>query len=382
MKSAGFEWNAVTGLHVSDAMGPEAGLALYFASRDVMEAFDLDGALRARFPNARLVGCTTGGQIIDGDVSDVTVSGVALAFDRTPVRVAAADIGGMGDSFALGGELGRQLAADDLAGVLVLSDGLAVNGTRLVAGLTPAVGPGVAIAGGLAGDGARFERTLVAADGPARAGQVAAIGFYGRHVRLGHGVGGGWDVFGPRRKVTRSDANVLFELDGEPALDLYERYLGPEDSAALPGSALLFPLMLRDPVRPTHEVIRTVLAVDRTARSMTFAGDIPAGWSAQLMRGRFERLTGAAGLAARAAAESLGTDIAGDRVAVLVSCIGRRLLMGQHVTDELEAARDALAGHGKVVGFYSYGEISPHAASGMCELHNQSMTVTSIAEAA
>jgi hypothetical protein len=211
---------------------------------------------------------------------------------------------------------------------------------------------------------------------------VAGIGFYGPAIRVGHGSAGGWDLFGPRRRVTRSVGNVLFELDGEPALDLYARYLGEEDVKGLPGTALLFPLRIRNPQRPDHDIVRTILAVDHQARSMTFAGDVPEGWVAQLMRGNFDRLAAGAARAARRAAASTPTSRNGDEVAVLVSCIGRRLLMGQHTIDEVEAAGAELGSGVSRLGFYSYGEISPHNASGVCELHNQTMTVTTISEIA
>ena len=73
---------------------------------------------------------------------------------------------------------------------------------------------------------------------------MVAVGLYGEHVKLGHGSKGGWDTFGPERIVTKSDGNVLYELDDKPALALYKEYLG-DRAAGLPGSALLFPLALR-----------------------------------------------------------------------------------------------------------------------------------------
>jgi hypothetical protein len=209
---------------------------------------------------------------------------------------------------------------------------------------------------------------------------VAAIGFYGTALRIGHGGAGGWDQFGPRRRVTRSTGNVLFELDGEPALDLYERYLG-DDAAGLPSTALLFPLRVYDPEHPDHAIVRTILAVDHAARSMTFAGDVPQGWVAQLMRGNFDRLAAGAAQAAREAQNDLA-DRTGDELAIFVSCIGRRLLMGQSIVDEVEAASAALGTGVKHIGFYSYGEISPHNPSGICQLHNQTMTITTLYEAA
>jgi hypothetical protein len=272
------------------------------------------------------------------------------------------------------------LISDDLTGIFVLSDGLNVNGSDLVRGINSIVGPMVPLTGGLAGDGARFSETLVGGNCAPVPHMVAAVGFYGSAVRIGHGCAGGWDVFGPRRTVTSSVGNVLYKLDEENALDLYERYLGDEESQGLPGTALLFPLQIHDREQPNHGVVRTVLSIDRNRRSMTFAGDVPQGCVAQLMRGNFDRLAAGAADAARQARATSGNSQTGDSVAILVSCIGRRLLMGQRVTDEVEAANSILGPHFKSFGFYSYGEISPHAKSGNCELHNQTMTVTTISE--
>ncbi|HVZ12978.1 MAG TPA: FIST C-terminal domain-containing protein, partial [Bauldia sp.] len=269
----------------------------------------------------------------------------------------------------------------DLAGVFILSDGLHVNGSRLVAGIASVVGAGVPLTGGLAGDGPDFTATVVGVDFPPRQNVIAAIGFYGPAVRIGYGSAGGWDQFGPRRHITRSDGRVLYELDGKPALDLYERYLG-EEAEGLPSSALLFPLRIYEPSRPDHDLVRTVLAVDREAKSMTFAGDMPEGWVAQLMRGNFDRLAAGAAAAARAARLSAAALPAGDEIALLVSCIGRRLLMGQSTVDEVSAAAAELTAGAKRIGFYSYGEISPNRGSGVCQLHNQTMTITTIHEAA
>jgi hypothetical protein len=233
------------------------------------------------------------------------------------------------------------------------------------------------LSGGLAGDGALFERTLVAADCAPKSGLVAALGFYGDDLTIGTGSAGGWDPFGPRRVITRSVGNMLFELDGEPALDLYERYLGADEVKALPGSALLFPLQIDDPASGGRDVMRTILAIDREARSMTFAGDMPQGWTAQLMRGSFDRLANGAAEAAR---QSGAVEEQREGFSVLVSCIGRRLLMGQRAIDEVDAAADEISRKHAMIGFYSYGEISPNAQSGFCQLHNQTMTVFSMQE--
>jgi len=382
MRTRPIVWNSKSGWTASATTRGEPSLVLYFGTREALASGERYEELRRMFPRAHVLGCSTGGQINNNDVNDDEISAAAIEFDATPLRLVCRDIGGAQQSDECGEAIGRALHTDDLAGVFVLSDGLNVNGSALVAGITKVIGAKIPLTGGLAGDGADFKETLVGGDCAPRPRLVAGIGFYGRAIRIGHGSAGGWDLFGPRRRVTRSAGNVLFELDGEPALDLYERYLGPEESKGLPGSALLFPIQVHDAGRPDSAVVRTVLAVDRDARSMTFAGDVPQGWTAQLMRGNFDRLAAGAADAARQARSGLNTDDARERFSILVSCIGRRLLMGQRTTDEAEAAGAELGAETLRLGFYSYGEISPHAKSGICELHNQTMTVTTLAEVA
>jgi hypothetical protein len=375
-RKQGNEWGSRGDL----AFAPD--LVFYFGARADLATPACYDELAALFPGAHVVGCSTGGQIHNDEVTDAEVAAAALAFDRTSLRVVHEEIADAAASFATGAAIGARLNATDLAGIFILSDGLHVNGSGLVAGITSAVGGNVPLTGGLAGDGANFAATLVGADFAPRTNVVAAIGFYGSAIRIGYGSAGGWDQFGPRRRITRSDGNVLYELDGEPALDLYERYLG-EEAEGLPSTALLFPLRIYEPSRPDHDLVRTVLAVDREARSMTFAGDVPEGWVAQLMRGNFGRLAAGAAAAARAAHLPAEEEkLFGDEIALLVSCIGRRLLMGQSTADEVEAAAAELGAHAKLIGFYSYGEISPNRGSGVCQLHNQTMTITTLHEAA
>jgi hypothetical protein len=380
-------WNHRSGWTPAEAGADQVPFVLYFGTREALSTGVRYNELRIMFPAAHILGCSTGGQINNNDVNDDEIVAAAISFDATRLRLCREEISNPKGSRSAGEAIGRALAADDLAGVFVLSDGLNVNGSELVAGIGNVIDPSIPLTGGLAGDGADFKETLVGGDCAPRSRTIAAIGFYGAAIRVGHGSAGGWDLFGPRRKVTRSVGNVLFELDGEPALDLYERYLGPEESKGLPSSALLFPIQVYDMKAPDSAVVRTVLAIDREARSMTFAGDIPQGWTAQLMRGNLDRLAAGAADAARQARDGLAVQDIGARppnecLSILVSCIGRRLLMGQRAIEEVEAAGVELGSDTFRLGFYSYGEISPHAKSGHCELHNQTMTVTTLAEVA
>jgi hypothetical protein len=305
------------------------------------------------------------------------VVATALEFERTDVRLAVTPVAGEQDSLAAGERLGLALTGAGLAHAFVLSDGLAVNGSRLAEGMARAAGPNVVITGGLAGDGTRFARTFVVDGREAKSGIVAAVGLYGSRLRVGCASLGGWDSFGPERLVTRSRGNVLYELDGQSALALYKRYLG-EHARELPASGLLFPLAVRQ-LGFDEPIVRTILSVDEAEQSLTFAGDLPEGSHARLMKANFDRLIDGATDAAVACRAAV-TDARAE-FALLISCVGRRLVLKQRTEEEVEAVRDVIGPQATMAGFYSYGELSPFTLSGQCRLHNQTMTITTLSEA-
>jgi hypothetical protein len=369
-------WEPSTGWSapLPDELDGPSTLVLAFGSPTREVAAARLAELAAALPQAQLAGCSTAGEILDQRVAEGSMSVAVARFAHTTLRRAEAAVVAPTDSRQAGRELAGALDAAGLRAVLVLSDGLGVNGTELLNGIKEVLPAEVVVTGGLAGDGDRFEATWVVAQGRPTAGVVSAIGLYGDRIQVGHGSRGGWDRFGVERRVTRSDGNVLYELDGEPALALYKRYLG-DRAAGLPATALLFPLALCGD--GGGGLVRTVLAVDEATQSMTFAGDVPQGGRVQLMRANFDRLVEGAAAAGRLARH--GQDPGGGCLAVAISCVGRRLVLGERTEEEVEAVLDSLPAASSLVGFYSYGEISPSTA-GTCELHNQTMTLTTLVE--
>ncbi len=356
--------------------GPSTVLFV-FGAPDVADDPELRSALRGlrqAFGRSIVVGCSTAGEIHGTRIYDRTFSVAIAHFERARAAFASAPVTAE-RSFEAGEHIARELSKPDLRSVHVFSDGLDINGSELVRGLNSVLSTDVVATGGLAGDGSRFERTWALERGIPTQRVVTAVGLYGDSVHAGHGSRGGWDIFGPERRVTRSVANVLYELDGKPALELYKRYLG-EQAAGLPSTALLFPLALRGSKDDEKTLVRTVLSVDEKTSSMTFAGDIANGALAQLMHANFDRLIdGASGAAMAARGPRAGTE----SLTIAVSCVGRRLVLGERADEEVEAAYSALTKPTTLVGFYSYGEISPHT-SGHCDLHNQTMTLTNVWE--
>ena len=355
----------------------DAQLVLLFGSRQVLLKKAPRQAVQEAYPAAKVLGCSTAGEICGTTVLDDSLVATAIHFERTRVKGARMAIADVADSVRAGQQLAQALDRDGLRHVFVLSDGLHINGSELVRGLREHLPADVTVTGGLSGDGDAFKETLVLWDGPPQSHMVAVLGFYGPHLKVGYASLGGWDPFGPERVITKSSGNRLYELDGKSALALYKKYLG-DHAKDLPAAGLLFPLSLRVPGESGAGVVRTILSVDEGEQSMTFAGDMPEGAYARLMKANFDRLIDGAVGAARTSAAALGQG--GADLAILISCVGRKLVLKQRVEEEVEGVRDVLGPQAVMTGFYSYGEISPFTPHARCELHNQTMTITTFAE--
>ena len=359
----------------------EQTLVVVFGHSEFLDATTPFEELSKAYPNSHLVGCSTAGEIFGTEVRDDTLAVAVTRFDHTRLKTTTTSVITPEDSFRAGEELARSLSSDATPkGVFVLADGLGVNGTLLAAGLNSVLSEGVVVTGGLAADGDRFQRTWVLSEGAPKGGTISAVAFYGDRIRIGHGSNGGWDRFGHERTITRSEGNVVFELDNKPALELYKDYLG-DRASELPGAAFYFPLEIWENDEDERRLVRTVLAIDEDEQSLTFAGDVPEGWRAQLMKASFDRLVTAAVDAAKMAIETAGPVNLDnmETLSLAVSCVGRRIVLGERTEEEIEAALETLSNCSNQIGFYSYGEISPYAP-GRCDLHNQTMTLTTLSE--
>ena len=356
-------------------LGVSAQLVSHFGSPARLKQTAWQDDISYGYPNAHRLGCSTAGEIFATEVTDETLVATAIAFEHTRLRGASLKPSEVGDSFQAGERLANSLPRESLVHVLVISDGQNVNGSELVAGLVQHLPPGVTLTGGLAGDGDRFQETLVLWDGPPAPDTIAVVGLYGERIKVGFGSLGGWNAFGPERVVTRSKANILYEIDGQPALALYKKYLG-EYAKDLPASGLLFPLSLR--TAAGESVVRTILGVNEAENSLTFAGDMPEGGHARLMKANFDRLIDGAVGAAQTSCAAIGST--SPELALLISCVGRKLVLKQRIEEEVEGVQDVLGRETVLAGFYSYGEISPFTPSARCELHNQTMTITTFSE--
>ena len=359
----------------------EQTLVLVFAAPEFLTQTDPITKLAKQYPSSTMIGCSTSGEIAGTRILDLSLSVAIIRFKNTKIKAVKTTLKSAEESFTVGKSLGEQLIGPDLASIFVLSDGLHVNGSELAKGLNTATKDKSIVTGGLAGDGKRFESTWTLFNGEVTINTVIALGLYGSNIKIGHASKGGWDIFGPQRLITKATNNVLYELDGRPALELYKEYLG-ERASELPASGLLYPLSIRSDQEDSTPLVRTILSVDENAQSLTFAGDMPQGYYAQLMRANFDRLISSAGETGEIASNLMFDQQNVNTNAVLciaISCVGRRLVLGERTEEELESLTETLPNNSQIVGFYSYGELSPYA-TGTCHLHNQTMTITTIYE--
>ncbi|MBI3741741.1 MAG: FIST C-terminal domain-containing protein [Chloroflexi bacterium] len=371
-KKKGWEPRAPGGL------GAGAQLVLLFGgTRLLKERVELAEIKRA-YPQAHVMGCSTAGEIYGTQVTDDSLVATAIHFEHTHVRGASVPIANGDASFQAGEELARAIPHHGLAHVFVLSEGNVVNGSALVRGIAKHLPDHITITGGLSGDGDRFQETFVLWDGEPRQNSIAILGLYSARLKIGYASLGGWDSFGPERLITRARGNVLYELDGKSALELYKQYLGDE-AKGLPATGLLFPLSLRTQTGEKG-VVRTILAINEAEGSLTFAGDVPEGSYARLMKANFDRLIDGAIGAARTSRDIPLFGARAPELAILISCVGRKLILKQRIEEEVEGVREVMGDGTVLAGFYSYGEISPFTPNAKCELHNQTMTITTFSE--
>lgn len=356
---------------------PTANLVLVFGSVKRFSESRLQSVLKERYPTAQVIGCSTSGEITATGVFDDSLQITAILWEKAVQRVTHTKMTGMQNSFETAVGLAKQLKSDSLKAVLVYSDGLNVNGSELLEGFKSVLGE-IPVMGGMAGDGFGFSKTVQLFNDTISDGLVIAVGLYGDSLIAATGVGRGWKPYGPPRKVTKSEKNVVIELDGKPALPLYNLYIGAHSAKDLPGSGLKFPFAIIEEGKRDIEKIRTLLAIDPKANSLTFAGNVDEGETVRFCQSTHDRLVEGAGDAAQLVADHTNVNQVG--LAVCVSCVGRKGVMAELVADEIKLVQQILGNQTAITGFYSYGEFAPRPDTNDSVLHNQTMTIGYLSE--
>lgn len=380
MKVAQFIWRESHWEPFDQELEVDPQICLLFGTRETLENQFFYKQLRSKFPTTDIVCCSTAGNIINDELLDDVIIANCIEFDKTKVTSNLFHFKDYCDNEneicgkRLGSSLAQSLELNELAYLLILSSSN-LNAGSFLSGLNEVLNGKVPVSGGVAGDNYKFEKTLVGLNGEIGENRLVAISFHGKHLETYHGSKGGWDTFGPERTITKAKGNILYEIDGKPALDLYKKYLG-EKSEELPGAALHFPFAVVDP-KTNELLVRGVQNIDVKANAIMLFADVEEGSSIQLMKANFDRVIDGAHDAAE---ESMQKKIGDPDFAILISCVARRLVLNQLTEEELSEAKNILGKNTKISGFYSYSELSPIVGDDACHVHNQTMTITSFYE--
>ncbi len=363
-------------VYVGKSQPLKAPLVLVFGNRLLLEDPLIYQEIKALFPDGHLVFGSACAEISLRTVNEDSITITAIEFEKSKFMIKTSNVLNTDlDSFKTGKDLINQFPSEGLKNVFVISEGSFVNGSQLTKGMSEPNDDNLLITGGLCGDDTRFEKTLASYNENPKEGEIVAIGFYGESLEISFSIYGGWTPFGPERTVTKSEGNVLYELDGQPALDLYKTYLG-DKAKDLPGAALLYPLNVKSEDQ-NHAIVRSILNINEEENAVILAGDIKENSQVQLMMTNVDHIANASERAAKQALEFRENK---PEVALLVSCIGRKLVLDQRVEEEIDEVIEILGEGTTVSGFYSYGEIAPFHGETACQLHNQTMTITLISE--
>ena len=354
--------------------GAAADLLLVYGSRHSLEEKSFLEKLRQSFPNAALAGCSSAGEIANGVLHFNSVVVAALDFKRTQVKTVRVDAGNAVSHEAIGEELVSRLDSPDLRLMMIFSDGLSVDCDEVVTGIKKVIGDrDIPVFGGLAGDSMEWTRTVVLDDDGAHGDAVVALGLYGEELEV-RASSSAFDIEGSDHEVTRSDGNLVYEVDGRPAVSVLREVLG-DQADALPGISIKFPLILiGEDGSPT--LCRAPIEISEEHGTIMFAGSVPEGPVRFLdMRDPKLVINDAVDVAGRVQSPDA-------EFALIVNCGARRCVLGacaEHL--EPDSIQRVLGKELPTIGFYSYGEIAAGQCSKKTELHNNTVSIVSLNEA-
>ncbi|PID64021.1 MAG: hypothetical protein CR974_00445 [Gammaproteobacteria bacterium] len=380
---------------------PKVSLLLCFGSADLMYSEGTISDLKHTFPNAELVGCTSGVEVFNNELRQDTLTLTAIQFDSTTVGIAKHEYKTFEDGYEVGKKLMQRLQEKSgLKHVFILSDSINVCGTKLIEGCNAALPANVAVTGGMASSvkpnfsdiyfalkisamrlglestaNLNFGNTRVWHNEDGARRQAVAIGFYGDKLRVGYASANGYKASGAKYHITKADDRFIYELDGRPALEVYKQFLGDE-AKNLPAVGLNYPLLLLDSPTDSNGIVRGLLDANEMDQSLTMAGHIPEGKYAQLMSADLEGIVDSGCQSAKQADDMLGGE---SQLAITVSCVGRMAYLDAATEKEIQGASHALHGC-PMTGFYSFGEACPNTGSKNTLLHNHVMAVTTFKE--
>lgn len=333
--------------------------------------------LKNKYNNSIIIGGTTAGEIIGQTVVDGSMVLSALKFEQTSVKLYSKELPkDKAHYYLVGKEFTHQMDQEELKHIFLLSDVQTLHASSLLKGINSMLKSHVSVTGGLAGRESYIGSNFIIDQGELKTNRVIALAMYGEHLQVNYNAQGGWDSFGIESLVTKSKDNHVLEIDGEPALDFYKAMVDPNILTDVKKLGFKHPIKVRNDEH-ANPVIRALLDIDESEKSLIMAEEIPVGSYVRVMKANVDRLIIGAENAAKTISQEPNQK---HELAILISCAGRRKVLAELVSEEIEAVVEQFPSNTKSIGFYSYGEISPFYEIPKTSLHNLTMCVTTFSE--
>ena len=329
--------------------------------------------LKTKYKNANIVIFSTSGHFVSSEILDETPIVSAIEFENSSITMDQFSIADFATSFDLGESIGKSIKKE-VKGVCIISDGGLINGTELISGINANVLKEVPIFGGMAGDGTRFQKTLVGANQNPEVGNVVIIQFFGEGISIKSNSDFGWTSLGLEFKITKSESNKLIEIDKKNAYDVLYEFLAPESEEKFAELTLYYPFLLKD--SSDEGVIRTPILVNHKEKTLVYAGNMPEGSMVKLMKsGTMQLLDSTLEVAQKCVLSKEENSFV-----LAISCVGRRVVLEDMANEEFTEIQSIFGERSCYFGFYSYGEFSRSGFEENCKLHNQTLTLAVLQE--
>ena len=364
-------------LQQSMADGFKPTLAFIFISiqqniHAVVEVFDKDGIT--------VFGATTAGEFVEDEVMDGSIAVMLVDIDPAAFKLCFSqpEDNNFYELSKQIGELGKQLFSNPKFLIGVGSWGW--QGETILRGIEEAVNKNVTIFGGVAGDDLTGNGSLVFTNKKSSANGLVTLIMDGDRINIQGIAAGGWKPIGTTRRITKSEGNIIYTIENEPALQMYQKYLDEtiENIRSRNNTWLLknfayFPILLEP--KDEEPLVRTGTWTDTDKKSVHFAGPVPEGTLFRFCQPPdFDVIDSVIDEANRVLKEG---EIPEADALILFSCVSRRVIFGPLVNQEIKGLKDLW--NAPLAGFFCYGEIG-RVDNGKNELHNTTCCLVALKE--
>ena len=321
---------------------------------------NLISKIKALVPHIKIIGATTSGEILEAnDFVESTVLSFSL-FENTKIETYSTEFYKTSSDTAT--HIISKFPKNRTPKVVIsFIDSLNMNGEEYINEFYK-YDKNLTISGGLAGDNGEFKNTIVfTQDGVIKSGAVAVL-LFNECLEVVTQASFGWESIGKTMTITKSDKNIVYEIDGIKTFDIYAKYLGIDIAKELPKVGVEFPLIIK---RGKLSIPRAVLKIGENG-SLIFAGNLHIGDKVKFGYGDIYSIINYSNKMKVKQSESI----------FIYSCMARKSLMKDNIRLELIP----LSAITNVSGFFTYGEFYSSRGNMSHELLNETMTILSLKE--